>query len=242
MSHHNLGSSRATPSHLGSFTSKSNKYHKDCLTKIKCSIDHKEDSLNPPLRFSHKSQDPHKEELGRAHKGLGWVYFVGGTSTLQRREGESFYTCPPKTSHWKLASKNWNIRYLKSSRWSSSAQTGPSGFFWFSEMWSVCYHYISLISLGYLGFCWAWDFVDNLRSIPFDRASYIYSRLNIKYISSTWPCTRWLLPLQLFLTSWGLPHLILFWHWLLGGCDLVYFKPYNQFPHLISISLYILIQ
>jgi hypothetical protein len=111
--HHTLRSSRATSSHLGGFTSKSNKCHKDCFIKIKCSSAHKEDSLNPPHRISHKSYDPHKEELGRAHKGLGWVYFMGGTSNLKRREGESFYICPPKTSRWKLASKNRNIRFWK---------------------------------------------------------------------------------------------------------------------------------
>jgi hypothetical protein len=111
--HHNLGSSRATPSHLGDFTSKINKCHKDCFTKLKYSSAHKEDSLNSPLRFSHKSQDPNKEGLGRAHRGLGWVYFVGGTSTLQMREGETFYTCPPKTSRWKLARKNRNIWFWK---------------------------------------------------------------------------------------------------------------------------------
>jgi hypothetical protein len=66
------GVTRAMPSHLGGFTSKSNKYHKDCFTKIKCSSAHKEDSLNlPPLRISHKSQDPHIDGLRRAHKGLG---------------------------------------------------------------------------------------------------------------------------------------------------------------------------
>jgi hypothetical protein len=107
--HHTLGSSMVTPSRLGGFTSKSNKCNKDCFTKLKCSSTHKEDSLNPPLRFSHKSQDPHKEGLGRAHKGLWWVYFVGSTSNLKRREGERFYTCSPKTSCWKLVSKNWNI-------------------------------------------------------------------------------------------------------------------------------------
>jgi hypothetical protein len=87
----------------------------------------------PPLRFSHKSQDPHKEGLERAHKDLGSVYFMGGTSCLQRREEESFYTCPPKISRWKPVKtrtsgfENQNIRYLKTSSWSSSAQTGPSG-------------------------------------------------------------------------------------------------------------------
>jgi hypothetical protein len=94
--HHTLGSSRATPSRLGGFTSKCNKWHKDCFTKIKCSSAHKEDSPNPPLRISHKSQDPRKEGLGRAHKGLGWMYFMGSTSTHQRRERKSFYICPPK--------------------------------------------------------------------------------------------------------------------------------------------------
>jgi hypothetical protein len=68
--HHTLESSRATPSHLGGFTSKSDKCHKDCFTKVKCSGAHKADSLNPPLRISHKLQNPHKEGLGRAHKGL----------------------------------------------------------------------------------------------------------------------------------------------------------------------------
>jgi hypothetical protein len=59
------------PSRLGSFTSNRNKCHKDFFTKLKCLSAHKEDSLNPPLRFSHKSQDPHKEALERTHKGLG---------------------------------------------------------------------------------------------------------------------------------------------------------------------------
>jgi hypothetical protein len=69
--HHTLGSSRATLSCLRGFTSKSNKCHKDYFTKIKCSSAHKENSLNPPLVISHKSQDPHKERLERANKVLG---------------------------------------------------------------------------------------------------------------------------------------------------------------------------
>jgi hypothetical protein len=132
--HHTLGSSRATTSRLGGFTSKSNKCHKDYFTNLKCSSTRKEDSLNPLLRISHKSQDPHKEGLGRAHKGLGWVYFVGGPSNLQRREGKAFILVPQKLVVGNYPVKirtssfeNWNIRYLKTSRWSSSAQTGPSG-------------------------------------------------------------------------------------------------------------------
>jgi hypothetical protein len=68
MAHHNLGSSRETSNRLGGFTSKSNKCHKYYFTKLKCSSAHKDDSLNPSLRFSHKSQDPHKEGLGELTK------------------------------------------------------------------------------------------------------------------------------------------------------------------------------
>jgi hypothetical protein len=41
-------------------------------------------------------QDPHKEELGRAHKELGMNSFVGGTSNLQMREGGAFILVPQK--------------------------------------------------------------------------------------------------------------------------------------------------
>jgi hypothetical protein len=37
--------------------------------------------------------------LWRAHKSFRMSIFTGGTSSFQRREGESFYTYPPKTSH-----------------------------------------------------------------------------------------------------------------------------------------------
>jgi hypothetical protein len=98
MAHHNIGSSRVTPSRLGGFTSKSNKYHKDCFTNLKCSstqITHKEESLTPAWIY-HKSLKSHKEVLGIAHKGFRMSIFIGGTSSLQRREEESFYTYPPK--------------------------------------------------------------------------------------------------------------------------------------------------
>jgi hypothetical protein len=51
MAHHNLGSFRVTPSRLGGFTSKSNKYYEDCFTKLKCSRLTKRFSLNPKLEF-----------------------------------------------------------------------------------------------------------------------------------------------------------------------------------------------
>jgi hypothetical protein len=104
--HHNLGSSRATPSHLGGFTSKSNKYHEDCYTKLKCSSAHKEDLTQPLACISHKSHEPHLEVKGRSLKCSRKSIFVGRTSTLQRREGEKLLYYPQKTSNWKLASKN----------------------------------------------------------------------------------------------------------------------------------------
>jgi hypothetical protein len=77
MSHHNLRSSRSTPSHLEGFTSKSNKYHKDCFTKFKCSSAHKENSLNPPLSFLINHKILIKEGLRRAHKKLWMSVFHG---------------------------------------------------------------------------------------------------------------------------------------------------------------------
>jgi hypothetical protein len=41
-----------TPSHLGGFTSKTNKCHEDCFTNLKYSNGHKEDALNSNLDFS----------------------------------------------------------------------------------------------------------------------------------------------------------------------------------------------
>jgi hypothetical protein len=94
--HHNLGSSRAMPNRLGGFTSKSNKYHEDCFTKLKCSntqITHKEESLTLSLDLSQITQTSQKM-LGRAHKGFRMSIFVGGISNLQRWEGKAFILVP----------------------------------------------------------------------------------------------------------------------------------------------------
>jgi hypothetical protein len=109
MAHHNLGTSRATPSHLGGFTSKSNKCHEDCFTKFKCSSAHKEDLTQPLAWISHKSHKPHLEVNGRGLKNSRKSIFLGGTSSPQRREEEELLYYPPKTSHWKLVSRNRNI-------------------------------------------------------------------------------------------------------------------------------------
>jgi hypothetical protein len=99
MAHHNLESSRVTPRRLGGFTSKSNKCHEDCFTELKCSSTHKEDLTQPLAWISHKSHKSHLEVNGRCLKGSRKSIFVGGTSTLQRREGEKLLYYPPKTSH-----------------------------------------------------------------------------------------------------------------------------------------------
>jgi hypothetical protein len=79
------------PSRLGGFTSKSNKCHEDCSTKLKCSSVHKEDLTQP---ISHKSHRPHLEVKERGLKGSRKSIFIGGTSNPQRREGEKLLYYP----------------------------------------------------------------------------------------------------------------------------------------------------
>jgi hypothetical protein len=115
--HHKLGSFRAARSRLGGFTFKSNKcFMNYCNSMLKCS--QSEVFLNPPLRFSHNSQRSSQRGVGENSQRLRMNVFMDETSNLQRREGESFYTCPQKTSHWELGSRNqiirfrnWNIRF-----------------------------------------------------------------------------------------------------------------------------------
>jgi hypothetical protein len=44
----------------------------------------------------HKSLKPHKEVLGRAHKGFRIRVFIGGTSNTQRREEGKLLYYPQK--------------------------------------------------------------------------------------------------------------------------------------------------
>jgi hypothetical protein len=84
------------PSHLGGFTSKCNKCHKDYFTKFKCSSVHKEDLTQPLVYISHKSHKPHLEVKGKGLKGLRNNIFIGGTSSTQRREGMEAFILSPK--------------------------------------------------------------------------------------------------------------------------------------------------
>jgi hypothetical protein len=76
MTHHNLGSCRAMPSHIGGFTSKSNKCHKDCFTKLKCS----QKGSSSLEGFTSKSNKCHgdyftklKYSQKRSHSILTWI-------------------------------------------------------------------------------------------------------------------------------------------------------------------------
>jgi hypothetical protein len=94
--HHKHGSSRATPSCLGGFTSKSNKYHEDCFTKLKCSNHSQRGFSQPKLGFLTNHSNLTERCWGELTKVLGMSIFVGGTSSVQRWEGRSFYTYPTK--------------------------------------------------------------------------------------------------------------------------------------------------
>ena len=96
--HHNLGSSRATPSRLGGFTSKSNKCHKDCFTKIKCSNAqraHKEDSLNPNLDFSQITQTSQRG-VGESSQRLRMSVFRGWHQLPPKEGGGKLLYLSPK--------------------------------------------------------------------------------------------------------------------------------------------------
>jgi hypothetical protein len=116
MAHHNLGSSRATPSCLGGFTSKSKKCHEDCFTKLKCSSAHKEDLTQPLAWISHKSHKPHLEVKGIGLKGSRKSILLVEPASSKGGRGKLLYY-PPKTSRWKLASRSRNIQFWNQNIW-----------------------------------------------------------------------------------------------------------------------------
>jgi hypothetical protein len=81
---------------MPSLTPKSNKCHEDCFIKLQYSSAHKEDLTQPLAWISHKSHKLHLEVKGRGLKVSRKSIFVGGTSTLEMREGKNFYTIPQK--------------------------------------------------------------------------------------------------------------------------------------------------
>jgi hypothetical protein len=96
--HHNLGSSRVTPSRLGDFTSKSNKCHEDCFTKLKYSNAqraHKEDSLNPNLDFSQITQTSQRG-VGESSQRLRMSVFRGWHQHPPKEGGGKLLYLSPK--------------------------------------------------------------------------------------------------------------------------------------------------
>jgi hypothetical protein len=86
MAHHNLESSRETPSHLRGFTSKSNKCNENCFTKLKCSNHSQRGISQQKFGFLTNHSNLTKRCWGELIKTLGMSIFVARISTLQRKE------------------------------------------------------------------------------------------------------------------------------------------------------------
>jgi hypothetical protein len=84
------------PNRLGGFISKSNKCHEDCFTKLSAQVIKSLTKKNLSIQdwIYHKSFKPHKEVLGRVHKGFSKSVFIGGTNNFQRGEGKDFILSP----------------------------------------------------------------------------------------------------------------------------------------------------
>jgi hypothetical protein len=88
-SHHNLGSSGVTPSHLEDFTSKNNKCHEDCFTKLKCS--QRGCHLTLSLDFSQISL---RGEEKRSQRLQGRVFSLVEPAPSKGGRGKCIYTIP----------------------------------------------------------------------------------------------------------------------------------------------------
>jgi hypothetical protein len=92
--HHNLGSSRSTPSHLGGFTSKSNKCHKDCFIKLKCSNHLQRGISQPKLGFITNHLNLTKSYWGDLTKALGRVFLLVELAASKGVRGKLLYLSP----------------------------------------------------------------------------------------------------------------------------------------------------
>jgi hypothetical protein len=92
--HHNLGSSRVMLSHLGGFTSKSNKCHKDCFTKLKCSNQSQRGISQLKLGFIINHSNLIKRFWEELTEALGGVFSLVEPSISKGGRGKKIYTCP----------------------------------------------------------------------------------------------------------------------------------------------------
>jgi hypothetical protein len=159
---------------------------------LKYSKAHKEDSLNPNLNFSQITQSPQRCVMESSHRLKNECVLWIVSTPSKGRKGKFLYLSQ-KTRHLKLASKNWNIWNLKytcySPNWMPQFEKPKHLVFPGLVRCGACDHCVSLISLRFLAYVEQWDFVGNPCGIPLNRMLCQYSRLNIKYISSTWACT-----------------------------------------------------
>jgi hypothetical protein len=96
IAHHNLGSSRATPSRLGGFTSKSSKCHEYYFPKLKCSSLIKRFSLNPKHGFITNHSNLTKRCWGEVSMALCLVFLLLESAASKGGRGRSFYIVPQK--------------------------------------------------------------------------------------------------------------------------------------------------
>jgi hypothetical protein len=93
MAHHNFGSSRATPSRLGGFTSKSNKCHKNCFTKLKFS---QRGSHSTIAWFLINQPNLTKRYRGEVSKAYGCVFSFVEPSASKGGMRKAFILIPKK--------------------------------------------------------------------------------------------------------------------------------------------------
>jgi hypothetical protein len=96
MAHHNPESSRAMPSHLGGFTSKSNKCHKDCFTKLKYSNHSQREISQPKLGFITNHSNLTKRCWGELTKALERVFSLVELAASKGGRGKALILVPKK--------------------------------------------------------------------------------------------------------------------------------------------------
>jgi hypothetical protein len=78
---------------------------KIALQSSSAQITHKEEYLNPSLDLSEITQTSQRG-VGESSQRLYEECFHSWNQQSPKEGGGSFYSCPPKTTHWELASRN----------------------------------------------------------------------------------------------------------------------------------------
>jgi hypothetical protein len=94
VAHHNIGRSRVMPSRLGGFTSKSNKCHEDCFTKLKCSNHSQRGISQPKLGFIINHSNLIKRCWGELTKALRRVFSLVEPAASKGEREKAFIFIP----------------------------------------------------------------------------------------------------------------------------------------------------